>query len=42
MQEKCRAKGTKLYFGFVDLEIAFDRVPKEVIRWAICIQQLPW
>jgi len=25
----------KLYFGFVDLEKAFDRVPKEVIRWAM-------
>jgi len=23
MQEKCRAKGKKLYFGFVDLEKAF-------------------
>jgi len=35
MQEKFRAKGKKLYFGFVDLEKAFDRVPKEVIRWAM-------
>jgi len=25
MQEKFRAKGKKLYFGFVDLEKAFDR-----------------
>jgi len=33
MQEKFRAKGKKLYFGFVDLEKAFDRVPREVIRW---------
>ena len=32
MQEKFRAKGKKLCFGFVDLEKAFDRVPKEVIR----------
>ena len=24
-----------LYFGFVDLEKAFDRVPREVIRWAM-------
>jgi len=24
MQEKYRAKGNKLYFGFVDLEKAFD------------------
>ena len=35
MQEKFRVKGNKLYFGFVDLEKAFDRVPREVIRWAM-------
>jgi len=34
MQEKFRAKGKKLCFGFVDLEKAFDRVLREVIRWA--------
>ena len=33
MQEKFSVKGKKLYFGFVDLEKAFDRVPREVIRW---------
>jgi len=33
MQEKFRAKEKKL-FCFVDLEKAFDRVPREVIRWA--------
>ena len=27
MQENVRVKGKKLYFGFVDLEKAFDRVP---------------
>jgi len=31
MQEKFRAKGKKLYFGFVDLEKVFDRVLREVI-----------
>ena len=35
MQEKFRAKGKKLYFGFMDLEKAFDRVPREAIRWAM-------
>jgi len=35
MQEKFRVKGKKFYFGFVDLEKAFDRVPTEVIRWAM-------
>jgi len=35
MQEKSRAKGMKLYLGFVDLEKAFDRVLREVIRWAV-------
>jgi len=35
MQEKFRDKENKLYFGFVDLEKAFDRVPREVIRWAM-------
>jgi len=35
MQEKFRAKGKKLYFGFVDLEKASDRVMREVIRWVM-------
>jgi len=35
MQENFRVNGKKLYFGFVDLEKAFDRVPREVIRWAM-------
>ena len=34
MQDNFRVKGTKL-FGFVDLEKAFDRVPREVISWAM-------
>ena len=36
MQENFRVKGKELYLGFVDLEKAFDRVPREVIRWAMC------
>ena len=35
MQENFRVKGKKLYFGFVDLEKGFDRVPREVISWAM-------
>jgi len=35
MQENFRVKGKKLYFGFVDLEKAFDSAPREVIRWAM-------
>ena len=35
MQENFRVKGRKLYFGFVDLDKAFDRVPREVISWAM-------
>jgi len=35
MQEKYECKAKKLYFAFVDLENAFDRVPREVTRWAL-------
>ena len=35
MQENFRVKDKKLHFGFVDLEKAFDRVPREVISWAM-------
>jgi len=35
MQENFRIKDKKLYFGFVDLEKAFDRVPREVISWEL-------
>jgi len=35
MQENFRVKGKKFYFGFVDLEKAFDRVPREAISWAM-------
>ena len=35
MQERHYEKRKKLYFAFVDLEKAFDRVPREVTRWAL-------
>jgi len=35
MQEKFRVNGKKLCFGFVDLEKAFDKVLREVIRCAM-------
>jgi len=31
MQENFRVKGKKLYFGFVDLEKAFDKVPRDAM-----------
>ena len=33
LQEKHLAKNKKLYFAFVNLEKAFDRVPRKVIWW---------
>ena len=35
IQEKHHAKKKKLYYAFVDLEKTFDRVPREVVRWAL-------
>ena len=35
MQENFTVKSKQLYFGFVDLEKAFDRVPREVISCAM-------
>ena len=35
MQEKYGCKAKKLYFAFVDLEKAFDRVPNQVTRLAL-------
>ena len=35
LQEKFLEKRKDLFFTFVDLEKAFDRVPREVVRWAL-------
>ena len=35
MQEKFLGKKRALLFAFVDLEKAFDRVPREVVGWAL-------
>ena len=35
VQEKHQSKKKKLYYAFVELEKAFDRVPREVVRWAL-------
>ena len=35
LQEKYIASNRRLYFAFVDLEKAFDRVPRQVLWWAL-------
>ena len=35
MQEKYQKKNKKLYICFVDMEKAFDRVPRKVMEWAM-------
>ena len=35
LQEKYQAANKRLYMAFVDLENAFDQVPRKVIWWAL-------
>ena len=39
IQEKYLAKNKNLYFAFVDLEKAFDQVPRDVVLWMFKIIQ---
>ena len=41
MQEKYSERKKKLYHVFVDLEKAFDRVPRAAIEWALRRQKVP-
>ena len=41
LQEKYSQKEKKLYHVFVDLEKAFDRVPRKVIEWALRRKRIP-
>ena len=41
LQEKILDKNKKLYFGFVDLEKAFNRVPQKVLWWAVRVVGVP-
>ena len=35
MQEEYHAKGKQLYMCVMDVEKAFDRVPRKVLEWAM-------
>ena len=41
MQEEYHAEGKKLYMCFVHPEKAFDRVPRNVLEWALMKKEMP-
>ena len=41
LQEEYHAKGKKLHMWFVDLDKAFDGVPRKVLEWTIWKNVIP-
>ena len=41
MQEEYHSRGNRLYICFVDIEKAFDRVPRKVLEWAFRMKGIP-